>query len=202
MTKATTWANGSMSITYTNRKGLTYFLCRGTTKTGKPRYFFARELKDEPMDSVPQGYQIEESVNGVVSLVKERPQLIRPDETAAVEAALKRHPHSGNYRVAAKHNQIIVYERQGPDIEALGAIFAELGPLPHSATVHLERSAQFTPILRFVLQDAEQREFTAQRWCFRGSIDDWIYAGYSGAIENLARQLIPVLGTDEFFELF
>jgi hypothetical protein len=36
-----------MPITYTNRKGVTYHLCRGVTKTGKPRYYFAREPKSD-----------------------------------------------------------------------------------------------------------------------------------------------------------
>ena len=31
-----------MSITHTNRKGVTYYLCRGVAKSGKPRYYFAR----------------------------------------------------------------------------------------------------------------------------------------------------------------
>jgi hypothetical protein len=34
-----------MSITHTNRKGFTYFLNKGMTKTGKPRHYFAREQK-------------------------------------------------------------------------------------------------------------------------------------------------------------
>jgi len=161
MTKANTRAKGTLPITYTNRKGVTYFLCRGTTKTGQLRYFFARQPKGELMDSVPAGYQIEESVNGVVSLVKERSPLIAPEETAAAGAVLRLHPEAGNYRLAVQRNQIVVFERQGPDLETLNTIFAESGALPQNATEHLERSAQFTPILRFVLQDAEQREFTA-----------------------------------------
>lgn len=60
-----------MPVTYTNRKGLTYYLCRGTTKTGKPRYYFAREVKDEPLEEIPAGYKIKESVNRIVSLVKD-----------------------------------------------------------------------------------------------------------------------------------
>jgi hypothetical protein len=191
-----------MPITYTNRKGLTYFLCRGITKTGRPRYFFARQPRDEPMDSMPSGYQIAESVNGVVSLVKERPRLIAPEERAAIEAALIRHPKSGNYRLAVNHKQIVVYERQGPDIEGLSAVFADLGPLPQSVMRHLERSSQFTPILRFVLHDVDQRKFIAERWCFLGSIDDWINAGDTGDIEALARKLIPLLGTEQFFDLY
>jgi len=42
----------------------------------------------------------------------------------------------------------------------------------------------------------------AERWCYRGSVDDWIYAGHSGKIEQLARKLTPKLGTDDFYELY
>lgn len=52
-----------MPITYTSRKGLTYTLCQGTTKTGKPRYYFARKPKDQVLEQIPAGYTISESVN-------------------------------------------------------------------------------------------------------------------------------------------
>jgi len=196
-----------MPITYTNRKGFTYFLNKGLTKTGKPRYYFAREQKDEPVNEIPQGYQIEESVNGIVSLVKVRPQLIRPEEAASVEDALKRHPKARSYRVAVKHDQIIIYERVGPDANELLDIFGQFAVFtPHRSKEHIEeflnKSAQFTPIMRFIVDDPAQREYHAERWCYRGSIDDWIYAGYSGKISELAKKLIPTLGTDEFYELY
>ena len=194
-----------MPVTYTNRKGQTYVLCQGTTKTGKRRYFFARERKGEALDAIPSGYHIEESVNGVVSLVKDRLQLIEPEELAAVEGALKRHPQSGNYRLQVKDNQIVVYERQGPDIEALNAMFGRLGPLPPRAVESLEQSAHYIPIVRFVLLDRDKRVFAAQRWHFSGTrqrVDDWIDTGRSGQIETAARALIPRLGTDEFFDLY
>ena len=191
-----------MPVTYINRKGTTYYLCKGITKTGKPRYFFAREPKGEAIDAIPEGYQIEESVNGIVSLVKDRPKLIAPEETAVVEAALKRHPKGGNYRLGVKHNQIVVYERLGPDVKNLNAILGIFGPLDQRAREYLDHSAQYTPVMRFILDDPEKRDYHAERWCYRGSIDDWIYAGQSGKIETLARKLIPTLGTDDFYELY
>jgi hypothetical protein len=36
-----------MPFTYTNRRGDTYYLCQSTTKTGKPRYVFAREQRED-----------------------------------------------------------------------------------------------------------------------------------------------------------
>jgi len=119
-----------MPVTYTNRKGQTYYLCQGLTKTGKLRYYFARQPIDGSPDQIPEGYKISESVNGVVLLVKDRPQLILPQEIASVEAVLARHPKGRDYRVAVHKNQIIIYERLGPDVETLSAIFGNLSPLP------------------------------------------------------------------------
>jgi len=80
-----------MLVTYTNRKNVTYKLYRGTTKTGKPRYFFAKEsAKGTPCETVPHGYEISESPNGIVSLVKSRPKLIRKDEVDIVQKLIER----------------------------------------------------------------------------------------------------------------
>ena len=35
----------------------------------------------------------------------------------------------------------------------------------------------YTKMLRFTLSNPDRRLFTAERWCFRGSIDDWIFIG-------------------------
>jgi hypothetical protein len=96
-----------MSITYTNRKGFTYYLCRGVTKTGKFRYYFDREIKGEPVEEIPAGYKISESVNGIVSLVKDRPSQILPAEIEAVKAVIARHPKAHNYRLELNTSALI-----------------------------------------------------------------------------------------------
>jgi hypothetical protein len=195
-----------MPVTYINRKGLTYYLCRGVTKTGKPRYFFAREIKGEPVEEIPAGYKISESVNGIVSLAKDRPSQILPEEILAVEATVGRHPKRHNYRISAKHNRIDIYERVGPDAEDLVTALSRDGLMSPglAGRIHteIERYGQFTPILRFILEDAEDRTFGVQRMCYLGSVDDWINLGASGSVDELAARLIPKLGTDQFFELF
>jgi len=195
-----------MPVTYTNRKGSRYFLCKGATKTGKPRYYFAREQKGEPVAEVPHGYEIQESVNGVVSLVTVRPQLILPAEAATVNAALKRHPNAGNYRSAVKNDQIIIYEVIGGGMESLRILLREAGINGNGVEARLQalldRHTRFTPVMRFILDDQETREYRAERWSYLGSVDDWIDAGHSGKINELAKKLTPKLGTDEFFELY
>jgi hypothetical protein len=195
-----------MAITYTNRKSQTYTLYKGKTKTGKPRYYFGREGQGEPVMELPPGFTISESVNGVVSLVKDRPSLIQVEEIAVVEAAVKQHPNARHYRVSAKHDRIEVYEQIGFDYDALESLLPKFGLLNPEVVQQLqateEQHAQFSPVLRFILFDVPHRQFKAQRMCYRGSIDGWLELMQMGSITELAQTLIPTLSTDQFYELW
>ena len=199
-----------MAVTYTNRKGTKYFLCRGVTKTGKARYFFAREPKNELVERIPEGYEISESVNGMVSLAKVRPAILLETEILAVKHALENHPRASLYRMDAKARQITVYEREGPDprevIREISERFGLLGFSRDDLAARFEAEklsrGQFAPVMRFTLIDEQRRRFKAERMCYLGSIDNWIAIGFDKPIDELARSLIPALGSDEFFELF
>ena len=195
-----------MMVTYTNRKGITYYLCRGINKRGKPYYYFAREVKGEPVEEIPEGYKISESVNGFVTLARDRPLQVLSEEIAAVEAMVRQYSKAHNYRVSAKDNQIAVHERVGPGSDELIARLGGLGVLGAGAADRLreqeDHHARFTPVLRFVLANAERRTFRAERWCYLGSIDDWIDIGVPGPITELSLDLIPRLGTDRFFDVY
>ena len=187
-----------MPVAYTNRKGMTYVLCRSVTKSGKPHYYFAREPKGEPVEEMPEGYEIGESTTGLVFLRKARPPQILPKEVAAVEKALKRHSKLHNYRVSVKHDRIEIHERLGTDVERLTQLSKQWG----LETPKLdERPARFTPVLRFILADAEQRIFRVERMHYGGR-EEWFAIEARGPVRRLARQLIPKLGTHAFFELF
>jgi hypothetical protein len=197
-----------MTISYTNRKGLTYTLYRGQTRSGKPRYYFGRagQSQGEPVTELPPGFTVSESVNGVVSLVKERPSLIQPEEVAAFEAAVQQHPEARRYRVVVKHNRIEIYEQVGPDYNAVFGDLHVAGLSRPGLSERLraleERYARYTPVLRFVLLDPTRRQFGVERMCYRGSIDGWLELARTGSAEKLAHELIPALGTDQFFELW
>ena len=195
-----------MPVLYTNRKGHTYYLCQGLTKTGKARYYFAREAKDGSPNQIPPGYRISESVNGVVSLVKDGPPVIFPQELAGVEKALHRHPKGHDYRVAVQKNQIVIYERMGSDAEVLDDIFERFGLIKSEGMKRrfqeqLDKMAQYSPTMRFILVDPEERKFRAERMSYLSSIDDWVMIGEFGSLEELTRQLIPKLGTEDYFIL-
>lgn len=57
------------------------------------------------------------------------------------------------------------------------------------------------PMLRFSLVDDQKRRFALERWCFRGSIDDWIPLSGYGDLPALVKKFAPHLGRESFFEL-
>jgi hypothetical protein len=194
-----------MQVTYTNRKGKTYYLCQGVGKTGRPYYYFAREPKGTPVEQIPEGFEIRESVNGFLSLARVRPVHIREGEKTTVEAAIQRHPKAHNYRVDVKGKEIVVYERVGPDMEDLMPMMRRLGAVSserlQAVREVLDEGARFSPEMRFVLLDEEKRTFQTERWCYLGSIDDWIGIGRSGSLKQLARRFVPMLGTQALFDI-
>jgi hypothetical protein len=66
----------------------------------------------------------------------------------------------------------------------------------------LKNATLSSAIMRFILEEPEERIFSPQRWCFRSSIDDWINIKGSAKIDKLVKELVPTLGTGVFFEPF
>ena len=197
-----------MPVTYTNRKGYTYYLCQGLTKKGNPRYFFSRTLKDTVLEEIPQGYEIRESVNGNVSLAKIRPVELLDSEIRAVQEALNAHPKARLYRKDVKPRQITIYESLGADIGHLSKPLkrllgseAQTQDLMQQIQEEEYTRAQFSPVMRFTLTDDEHRFFVAERMCYRGSVEDWIEIEIDKTIDELCARLISKLGTEGFFDL-
>jgi hypothetical protein len=198
-----------MPITYTNRKGVTFYLCQGVTRTGTVRYFFAREPKGQAIEQIPPGYVISESVNGVVSLVAEKPPSILSSEIELVQSVLQQHPKSGNYRVAVKGKEIVIHERVGPDPADLMAALSRAGLFRADASrqkqageiaEELGRNGRFTPALQFILVNEDKRSFCVECWRHFNGTNRWLPMGKIEKLENLARHWIPRLGTHAFFE--
>jgi hypothetical protein len=62
-------------------------------------------------------------------------------------------------------------------------------------------ATHYSDLLRFMLIDARRRTFVTQRYCFIGSIDDWIDIGRSGTLAHLVTQHVQHLGKESYFNL-
>jgi hypothetical protein len=53
----------------------------------------------------------------------------------------------------------------------------------------LLQNATYSPKMRFILEHKEKRLFVTERFCFRGSVDDWIYLGGPDSLSQEAKKL-------------
>ena len=167
-----------MPVTHVNRERDTYYLHAGKTKTGKSRYWFSTKADGDLVESIPEGFEIYENPDAQVFLRKIVPQLVTPAEVAVVKKGLERYAPGQNCIVDVRKEDIIVY--------------------------HSRRGGLYQKMLRFTLDDKKDRTFRVQRWCFKGSIDDWIdlwMSGGFGQLPVLVQMFCPHLGRDSFYDL-
>lgn len=193
-------ADPKTALAYTSRLGDVWYLHEGVTKTGKPRYFVARTPGDGALSAMPAGREFGESINGVVSVARIDPYApkILPADLAALQAEVRRHPHLARYKVDESKGALVLHEPHGmgsTDIAGfaamLGLDLSELGPLPQSRV-------RYTAVLKFT-PGARPDLWSVYRWVFRGK-GSWHWIGH-GSLAAIAKEYLPVVGTDAFFEL-
>jgi hypothetical protein len=190
----------SEGVEYTNRKGKTYYLHVGKTKKGNPRFHFSMEPPAELVKATPEGYEIYENPNAQVFLRKILPKEILDHEMAVLEKELRAHAKPTKYRIDVKGTVITIFwTDQG------GGAMGEFSSLFGMARIQefCDRHAHFSPLLRFALVDPQKRLFVAERFCFRGSIDDWMHllGGGPDSLQTLAGRYVKHLGEESFYEL-
>ena len=191
-----------MAMTHTNRKGKTYYLHQGTTKKGNPKYFFARRDEGDLVDTVPPGYEIYENPNAQVFLRRKRDPIITEEEVATVKAGMQQYCRLERFIINVKKNAIIIYTPD-QDVDLLVETLDTLRkPGGRSAKAVVKKFLTYSPMLQFILIDKEQRLFEVQRYCFLGSIDDWMTIDYEDKLPTLVKTYVQHLGEDSFYELY
>ena len=122
-----------MPVTHVNRKEDTYYLHAGTTKTGKPKYWFSKSTEGDLVDAIPAGHEVYENPEAQVFLRKHVPQLVTPAEVAVVTKGLERYAPGQYCIVDVQGDHIVVY--------------------------HSRRGGLYQKMLRFTLDDKKDRTF-------------------------------------------
>ncbi len=192
-----------MPIQYVNRRGDTYFLHEGKTKTGKPKWFFSKKADGNLAEAIPSGYEIYENHNAQVFLRTIVPMLVTKEEIDTVEQGVRNLSKSRYFLVEAKGNSIIVFIADQRDPDSLVETLTDGFGIPNAEKLAaiMQRILTYTAMMRFTLVDEKQRRFSVERWCFRGSIDDWFPLMGSGDLARVVKHFVPHLGAESFYEL-
>ena len=189
-----------------NRAGEIYFLQSKPDARAKQRCFFARKLTGMPVPALPEGYEVRENpLSAQVTLRKHQPSRITLDEANLLSKAIRQSCPGLLFIVDRERSALIVYTS---DIEAESRLefLSMIAPINNDQSDDLRdfmiAHAKYDPMLKFELQPGEPRCFAPYRWCFSGTIDDWIMIGDGPAtLDALAAEFTPHLDQESFFEL-
>jgi hypothetical protein len=188
-----------MAFTYRNRQGKTYYLHSGPKRGGGIQYFVSQSAKGDLVDTIPEGFELYETPNAQVYLRRLKPSLITPEEIAFIQREVSNIRPPPRLKLEIRGRYLILHESpmEADTLRPLGRMLstAALNDLA-------DQFAYYQPVLRFILCDKEKRIFAPQRFCFRGSVDDWILIGELDRLEKLVRRYLKHLGQESFFELF
>lgn len=194
-----------MPVEYVNRRGERYYLLQGKTKTGKPKYYVSRKPEGVPVEQVPEGYELHENPErGIVSVRKVRTSRVLPGEREMLGRWVGELAGIEHFIVDLQEDSLIIYTTEINPAASVSMLSKLFGAFPGSAAVEEEwiaNHAHYTAMLRFTLVDEDKRPYAVERWCFRGSIDDWFPLSSGRPLEAQARQYLPHLNQESFFEL-
>jgi hypothetical protein len=158
-----------MPVSHTNCRDQIYFLHKGKTKTGKPRYWVSQKAEGNLLESIPEGYEIYERPGGMVFVRKIQKTPILPHELQCVQEQL-----------TLLNDQLAAY------LESECGAYVRTLPVESQRYLEINRSryeseiqgkeiiiyevsrGRGMPLMKFALHDEESREYLAYRWCFRG----------------------------------
>lgn len=150
---------------------------------------------------IPDGFEIYENPNAQVFLRRIQPKIITDEEIATVDKGMKKFSSLQYYQIDVKKNTIYVYTLHR-NVAGLSEIFSEFSFRKEvDIQNQLTRSISYSPILRFVLDDEQKRIFMTERFCFLGSIDDWIEIGEPDILLKLVEKYVKHLEKESFYEL-
>jgi len=189
-----------MALTYKNRRGETYYFKAARTKNGNYRYYITKKDTGNLIEEIPKGFEIyEHPEDGKVVLRKKIVNKISKDEIGIIREAIKNLSALDDFLTDVKGNVLTIYVGKMNRKE-----FKKMFPggKTEKELEELYREFQtYKGTMRFVLEDEKDRKFTIQRWCYLGSIDNWIDLESSNDLRTLAEKYCYHLGKDSYFDL-
>lgn len=197
-----------MALEFKNRKGDSFYIKSRKTKKGNPAFFLTKKKDDKCLDIMPNGYEVFEKYDtGVLYVRKKKKSTFTKEEIALVEKELRSNKSLADYKLDVHGEEIKIYISEagggGGGSSQLLKMLGGLGMSENKLKNTYEFLKKYEEQMRIISSgDKESRLFQISRYCYRGSIDDWIPIGLDHDFEALIRKFLPHLGKESYYDLF
>ncbi|GEM_PF-3781429 len=194
-----------MAKEFKNSRDVAFYIKSKLTKKGNTTYFMTKKLDKECLDEEPQGFEVFEKPDSRTIFIRRRkPNKFGLKGVNTIKKELEKNKNVADFRIDVNGDEVKVYTT---DIEASReSIFdgglSQLLNSKDKLDFFKKRFQRYEERMRIKLMEKkEEKEYLVYRYCYRGSVDDWIIIDAGEDLIEMAKNL-QLIGTEEYFERY
>ncbi len=192
-----------MALQFINRQGKCYYIKSKPTKKGNTTYFMTKKEDEDCLEILPEGYEVFEKPDTCIIFIRQKKKSkFGERELQFIEKELKKNETIDDFRLEITGNTIKIFVAGKEDNDRLFELWDRPFYSGEKIKELRKRFMRFEERMRILKRSiGEANEYEFQRYCFRGSIDDWISIDGGENIQELAKENIYHLGKDSYYDL-
>lgn len=195
-----------MAKAFRNRKGVSFYIKSKKTKKGNTTYYMTKKLDAECLDAEPDGYEVFEKPDTKMLFIRRRkPNKFGLKGISTIKKALENNKNIADFQLDVVGGLVKVYTADLED-ESSNVFGGGLQDLLFSQNrmTNLRKAFQrFEERMRIKFVEKKGvKEYLVYRYCYRGSVDDWIIIDAGDDLTQLANDNLKLIGTEEYFEAY
>jgi hypothetical protein len=184
-------------LEFKNKDGKSFYVKATKTKTGKVTYVITKQLTEECVTELPDSYEvIDIPTTGQLVVRKKLLTAFTDIEKQIIENELKKNKALYFFKIGIRGNTLSIYTKQFPEKSAFKNLERYI---PLNRIMDAEN---FEELMRVKLEtNGDNRNYTFERYNFRGSYNDWMAIGSDKNLKDLAQKFIKHIGHESYFEI-
>jgi len=191
-----------MAKAFKNQLGKAYYLKSRKTKKGNTTYFLTTKLDDSCLDMLPKEYEVYENYSAKMLYIrKKKKSEFSAEDIAIIERELSKNDSIDGFELNIHGDEIKIYEMEDKSKNLSPDFFRGIAKDKlNIAKAYLMQYTENMSIKKITKKGVV--EYLVLRFCYRGSIDDWIVVDAGEDLETLAVSNLVHLGKESFFDLY
>lgn len=190
-----------MAKAFKSRVGKSYYIKPRKTKKGNTTYFLTTKVDETCLDTTPEGYEVYENYSAQMLYIrKKKASVFTSAEVAFIREELNNNKSIDGFELDISGTEIKIYQLED---KAKGepSLFKFIPKdRVEIAKAYLMQYTENMRIKKVIKKDFQ--EFILMRYCYRGSIDDWIVVDAGEDLKELAENNLVHLGKESFYDLY
>jgi len=188
-----------LAKTFKSRMGKAYYVKSRKTKKGNKTYFLTTKKDDSCLDILPKEYEVYENYSAQMLYIRKKKERgFSSKDIAIIQAELSKNDAIDGFELNINGNEITIYDledktKQKPSLLAM--IPKDRREIAKAYFMQYSENMRIKKITK-----KKEVEYHIMRFCYRGSIDDWIVIDAGDDLAALAKANLKLIGTEEFFD--